>query len=84
MDRANLVKQAIIYRVVQLYFTPEIEVFSMLFDRCHSENRKITIKQHTEYFNFLCKIQLDNPVLHMIKANLNCEEVLNPSLCLST
>ena len=28
------------YRVVQLYFTPEIEVFSMLFDRCHCKRRK--------------------------------------------
>ena len=32
----------------------EIEIFNMLFDRCHRKN--------TEYFNFLCKIQLNQPV----------------------
>ena len=47
------------YRVVLLDFTPEIEVFNRLFDRCHSRNtRKSSIKQHREYFNFLCKIPL--------------------------
>ena len=66
--------------------TREIEIFNKLFDRYHNihVNRVSSLKQFTEYFNFLCKIQLDNPVLHMIKANLKCEEVLNPSLCLST
>ena len=40
------------YRVVQLDFIPEIEVFNMLFD---SENRKSSIKHHTEYFNSYVK-----------------------------
>ena len=33
----------------------------MLFERCHTENRKISLKQHITYFNFLGKIQLDHP-----------------------
>ena len=37
------------------------KVFNMLFDRCHSKKRKSSIKQHN-YFDFLCKIQLDKPV----------------------
>ena len=28
-----------LYRVVQLNFTPGIEVFYMLFDRCHTRNK---------------------------------------------
>ena len=32
-------------REVQLDLTPEIEVFHMLFDRCHTKNRKRSIKQ---------------------------------------
>ena len=40
--------------MVQQDFTPEIEVFNMLFDRCHSKNRKSSIKHHTEYFHVLC------------------------------
>ena len=55
-------RQKFKYRVVQLDFTPEIEVVHMLFDRCHTKNRKSSIKQHTEYFNFLSKILLDHPV----------------------
>ena len=35
----------------------------MIFDRCHSKHRKSSIKQHTEYFNFLRKIQLNHPVV---------------------
>ena len=50
------------YSVVQLDFTLIIEVFNILFNRCHSESRKSPIKLHTEYFNFLCKIQFDHPV----------------------
>ena len=41
------------YSVVLLDFTPEIEVLNILYDRCHNENRKSSIKPHTEYFNFL-------------------------------
>ena len=50
------------YMVFQLDFTPDIEVFNTIFNRCHSKNRKPSIKQYTEYFNFPCKIQLDHPV----------------------
>ena len=35
----------------------------MIFDRCHSKCSKSSIKQHTVYFNFLCTIQLDHPVV---------------------
>ena len=38
------------YREVQLDFTPEIEVFYMLFERCHIKNRQISHKQHIKYF----------------------------------
>ena len=34
----------------------------MLFERCHTINRKISIKQHPKYFNFRSKIQLDHTV----------------------
>ena len=50
------------YRQVQLDFTPEVEVFYMLFDRCHTKNVKRFLKQHIKYFNFRSKIQLDQPV----------------------
>ena len=39
-----------------------IEAFGMLFGRCYSQNRMGSIIQHTEYFDFRCKIQLDHPV----------------------
>ena len=43
--------------------TREIEIFNKLFDRYHNihVNRVSSLKQFTEYFNFLCKIQLDHP-----------------------
>ena len=45
------------YRVVQQDFTPEMEGFNMMFERCY---RKRSLKQHIiEYFNFRSKIQLD-------------------------
>ena len=50
------------YREVQLDSTPEIEVFHMLSERCPTEDRKRSVKQHIKYFNFRSKIQLDNPV----------------------
>ena len=37
---------------VQLDLTLEIEVFHILFERCHTKNRKISVKQHLKYFNF--------------------------------
>ena len=51
------------YRVVQLSFTPEIEVFYMLFKRSLSIYSMTSLKQHMEYFNFRCQIQLDHHVL---------------------
>ena len=47
------------YREDQLYITPEIKVFHMLLERCHTENREGAIKRHIQYFNFRSKIQLD-------------------------
>ena len=43
--------------------TPEIEVFQMLFERCHNKNSKISIKQHIKYFNFWSKVQFHQHVL---------------------
>ena len=44
--------------------TPEIEVFFMLLEICHTKNRKRDLKQHIRYFNLRSKIQiqLDHPV----------------------
>ena len=39
-----------------------MEVYHMLFERCHSKNRKRFIKQHIKYFNFRSKVQLNHPV----------------------
>ena len=47
---------------LQLNFTPEIEVFHMLFDRSLSISSMTSPKHRMEYFNFRCKIQLDLPV----------------------
>ena len=43
----------VLCREVQLDLTPEIEVFRMIFERWHTENRKRYINQHIKYFNFL-------------------------------
>ena len=40
------------YRVVQLNFTPEIEVVFMLFDRSLPIFSMTSLNQHMEYFNF--------------------------------
>ena len=52
----------IMYRVVQLNFTLEIEVLCMLFDRALSIFTMISIENHIKYFNFRSKIQLDVPL----------------------
>ena len=51
-----------VYREVQLDFTPEMEIFFMLFGRCHTKNQKRSLKRHIKHFNFRSKIQLDHPV----------------------
>ena len=66
--------------VVQLTFTPEIEVFNMPFERCQSKNRESSIGQHTEYFNFRCTIQLDLPVRDA--GRVEPEVVVVPARCL--
>ena len=35
----------------------------MLFERCHTNNRMRSIKEHIKYFNFRSNIQLDHPVI---------------------
>ena len=50
------------YRVVYLNFTPEIEVFHMLFERYLTIFSTTSLKQHTEYLQFHCKFQLDLPI----------------------
>ena len=50
------------YRLVQLDLTWDIEVFYMLFERCHTKNRKRSIKQHIKYFSFRSCVQLDHPI----------------------
>ena len=52
-----------VYRVAQLDLIPEIKVLYMLFNRCNIDITKKYPKQHTQYFNFRCKIQLGHPVL---------------------
>ena len=51
-----------LYSVVQLDFTPEIEVFYMLLERCHTKSRERSITQHMKYFNLWGKIKFDHPV----------------------
>ena len=41
---------------------PEIEMFSMRFERSISIFRMTSLKQHIKYFNFRCWIQVDLPV----------------------
>ena len=53
----------LLYREVQLDFTPEKEVLYMLFERCHIENRKRSIKQNIKYIHFQTNMQLDHYVL---------------------
>ena len=50
------------YRVVQLNFTQEIEVFYVLFNRSLPIFNTTYLKQQMEYFNFRWYIQLDLPV----------------------
>ena len=59
-----------LHRVVQLNFTPEIEVFHMLFDRFYFS--MTSLKQHMEYFNFTCSIQLDQPVWVPLRFSTEC------------
>ena len=47
----------LLYRVLQLNFAPE-----MPFERCQTNVRKRSFKQHIKYFNFRSKIQLEYPV----------------------
>ena len=42
--------------------TPEIEVFHVLFQRCHAENRNISIKYHVRYVHFRSYVQLYHPL----------------------
>ena len=50
-----------LYREVQLDFSPEMEVFYKLFERCHTQNGKRSLKHHIKWFNFR-KVQLDHHV----------------------
>ena len=43
-------------------FTPETEVFYMMFDRSLSIFSMTYLKQHMKYLNIGCLIQLDHPV----------------------
>ena len=47
-------------------FTPEINVFFVLFNRCLPIFSTTSPKQHRKYFNIQCKIQLDLPVLDVL------------------
>ena len=51
-EREELVgreRVALMYWEVQLDLTPEIEVFHILFERCHTKNRERSIEQHIKY-----------------------------------
>ena len=63
-------------REVQLDLTPAIEVLYMLFEGCHTKNRKISIiKQHIKCFNFRSKIQLDHPVEYVPRARVRVRDM---------
>ena len=51
------------YRVVQLNFTPEVQVLYMLLESFSSIFSMTYLKQHIKYFLFRRKIQLDLPVV---------------------
>ena len=53
----------VMYREVQMDFTPEMKLFYMLFERCFTKNRKRDLKQHVKYFNFRSITQFDHPVV---------------------
>ena len=57
-----MVRVDMLYRVVQLNFAPEIEVFYVLFEKSLYIFSVTSIKHHIQYFHFRCKIQLDHPV----------------------
>ena len=60
----------------RIYFTPEMEVFYMLFERCHTKKRKRTLKQHIKYINFRSNNKLDHPVVVHIQGiplEVECE-----------
>ena len=63
MNLGQTDKRYALYRVSQLNLTTEIEVFCMLFDRSLSIFSMTSLIQHIEYSHFLCKIQLDLPVV---------------------
>ena len=44
-------RQTLAQSEVQLDFTPDMEVLYMLFERCHTKNRKRSLKQHMMYSN---------------------------------
>ena len=56
-------KSNLIYRVVQLIFTPLYLVFYMLFERDFSIFSITSLKQRIKYFNFWSKVQLNHHVL---------------------
>ena len=41
------------YREVQLDIRPEIEVFHMLLERCHTKKKKRSLNRNMKYLNFL-------------------------------
>ena len=47
------------YKVAQMNFTPEVQVFYMLIERPLSIFSMTSLKNHIEYFHFRCKILLD-------------------------
>ena len=44
---------------LRLDFTLEIPIFYRVLGRCHNKIRKLSPKQHIQYLNFWCKIQMD-------------------------
>ena len=42
----NIAEESEDYREVQLDFTQEMGIFYMLYERCHTKDRKRCIKQH--------------------------------------
>ena len=68
------------YRVVQLNFTPEIEVFYLLFEISLPIFSMTSLKQHIECLNFRCKIQSDLHVVNYARSRifiLPCTELAN-------
>ena len=66
-----------VYSEVQLDSTPEMEVLYMMFDRCHTKDRKRSLKRHTKYFNFRFKNSVGTPCTILLFLGSLCTRLIS-------